>query len=305
MASTPSIVGNGQGSSGMCLDAELLASYIDGRATPAERSVVEAHLARCEECYFVFSETFQEQKSEAGAPAVADVIPSAQPEPKSGAMAWRMTAGLATAAAVVLAVQLYRTRTGPADRQLVTALHELEQASGPYRPVAGRLSGDTAYRPMAAAVRSGTSSGGAPLEVRDAALKVELAAQGGSPAARRALTIAYLTRREAQRAADVAAALAQSTSEPALLNDAAVALLATGRPEDATRARTLLEQVVARDPARTEAWFNLGLAAEAGGDAAAARAAWARCLELDPSSAWAAEVRGRLEKSQSDSGKRE
>jgi tetratricopeptide (TPR) repeat protein len=296
MASTPFIVGNGQGSSGTCLDAELLASYIDGRATPAERAAVEAHLARCEECYFVFSETFQEQKSEAGAPAVADVIPSPGPKPRPGAIAWRMTAGLATAAAVVLAVQLYRTSTEQADRHLVIALHELEQASGPYRPVAGRLSGGTAYRPVAAPVRSGTSTGGAPLEVRDAALNVELAAQGGSPLERRALTIAYLARHEPQRAADVAATLAQSTSEPALLNDAAVALLATGRADDATRARALLEQVIARDPTRAEAYFNLGLAAEASGDAAGARVAWSRYLVIDPSSPWAAEAREHLEK---------
>jgi cytochrome c-type biogenesis protein CcmH/NrfG len=90
--------------------------------------------------------------------------------------------------------------------------------------------------------------------------------------------------------------VAKSGSDATLLNDLAVALLASGRPQNQQRAKDLLEQVVARDANRLEAWFNLGLAAEATGDTTRAREAWSRYLALDPSSPWAAEARARLGK---------
>ena len=75
-------------SSGGCLDTELLASYVDGRTTPEQRVEVEAHLARCEDCYFAFSETVQEQKAEGTAseesePASAGVDGCRGPPPAS------------------------------------------------------------------------------------------------------------------------------------------------------------------------------------------------------------------------------
>ena len=291
MASTPFIVRNGQGSREMCIDAELLARYIDGGATAEERTRVEAHLARCQDCYFVFSETFQAQGIQGDEAAASDV----KPTPWRASMVWRTAAGLAAAAVVVITLQ--RGRSDPRQDRLVTALNELQAVAGPSRTFEGRLSGAYPYRPLAAPVRSGSGIGEPALAVREAALNVELAAPGNSPEERRALAIMYLTRREPQRAAEVVTPLAQSTSDAALLNDAAVALLATGRQDDATRAKELLEQVVARDPNRAEAWFNLALAAEAGGDVARARAAWTRYLVIDPSSPWAAEAREHLGKS--------
>src|SRR5206468_6197319 len=60
---------NGTRTSGSgCPDAGLLASYVDGRATAAERAEIEAHLAGCEDCYFVFSETVQEQQAQGDNP---------------------------------------------------------------------------------------------------------------------------------------------------------------------------------------------------------------------------------------------
>ena len=49
-----------------CPDAEALASYIDGRTTATERVEIERHLASCEDCYFVFSETVQQPESREG-----------------------------------------------------------------------------------------------------------------------------------------------------------------------------------------------------------------------------------------------
>lgn len=61
MPSTPFIAQQPHTPDAGCLDAELLAAYIDGRVTAVERREVEAHLARCESCHFVFAETFQER----------------------------------------------------------------------------------------------------------------------------------------------------------------------------------------------------------------------------------------------------
>ena len=77
-----------------CLDAELLASYIDGRTTTAERAVVETHLAQCEDCYFSFSETVKERMEDDDASKNVE---------RRGWIPWA-AAGLEAAAAVVIAV---------------------------------------------------------------------------------------------------------------------------------------------------------------------------------------------------------
>jgi anti-sigma factor RsiW len=318
MTSTP-IIPTSHGSGAGCLDAELLAAYIDGRVTAAERSEVEAHLARCESCHFVFAESFRESaervpEAQAGlwrsgltvggdaavAAAAAAVPESAEgvsrPEPsrrRSAPMLWRAAAGLAAAAAVVIAVQFGRGGES-APTSVTVALNELQAASGPYRTVEGRMSNTPVYRPLAAPVRSGSAESEFPLAVRDAAWKVELAAGGGRPEQLRALAVMYLTMREPQKAVKVLSSAEKSGSDPGLVNDLAVALLASGRQGDRKRAKDVLEQIVARDPNRAEAWFNLGLAAEATGDMTRARQAWTHYLTLDPSSLWATEARARL-----------
>ena len=288
MTSTP-MIPSSPGTGGGCLDAELLAAYIDGRVTAPERSEVEAHLAGCEACHFVFAESFRESAE----PAHDEQAKQWWPRPTL----WRAAAGLAAAAAVVIAVYVTRGGSrGDAPVPVTVALNELQAVSGPYRTFEGRLSEMPTYRPLAAPVRSGNTDTELPLAVREAALKVEDAAREKTLRQLRALATMHLITREPQKATEVLSALAKSGSDPMLLNDLAVALLASGRQEDRQRAKELLEQVVGRDPARAEAWFNLGLAAEATGDTTRAREAWSRYLALDPSSPWAAEARARLGK---------
>jgi anti-sigma factor RsiW len=138
-------------SSGGCLDAELLASYVDGRTTPEQRVEVEAHLARCEDCYFAFSETVQEQGAEG--------VESEESEPPSRWRGWvpRTAAGLAAAAAVVIAVQMFgpfaatRGPDGDLDR-LTSRIRELESqlAQERDRPAntAGRLALSQPFRAL-------------------------------------------------------------------------------------------------------------------------------------------------------------
>jgi tetratricopeptide (TPR) repeat protein len=292
MALTPLQENGAIRSHGGCLDAELLASYVDGRTTPEERVTVEAHIAHCEDCYFMFSETVQEQQTQS-----ADESEDADP-PLIRVRRWmpRVAAGLAAAAALVIAAQVYWPlwHERPKDT-LVVALSELEAAAGPYRRVEPRLTVIRIYRELEPAVRSGAPSGEAPLTLREAALKVELAARasGTGAEAQQALAAMYLTLGRPQRAAEVLAPLV-SSKDAGQLNDLAAAYLARHADDDVTRALDLLEQAVSLDPGRAEAWFNLGLAAEAAGQKERAIEAWTRTLELDPQSGWADEVRQHL-----------
>jgi tetratricopeptide (TPR) repeat protein len=292
MALTPLQANGAIRSDGGCLDAELLASYVDGRTTPEERIKVEAHIAHCEDCYFLFSETVQEQQARSANELTGDEVP------QNRWRRWmpRVAAGLAAAAALVIAAQISRPlwREGPKDN-LVVALSELDAATGPYRRVEPRLTAIPTYRELEPALRSGTPSAEAPLALREAALKVELAARasGTNPEAQQALAAMYLTLGRPQRAAEVLAPLA-SSRDAGQLNDLAAAYLARRADDDVTRALDLLEQAVSLDPGRAEVWFNLGLAAEAAGQRERAIEAWTRALALDPKSGWANEAREHL-----------
>jgi len=294
MALTPLQANGAIRSDGGCLDAELLASYVDGRTTPEERAKVEAHIAHCEDCYFLFSETVQEQKTRSANESAGTETPHNR---------WRrwiprIAVGLAAAAALVIAVQVSQPlwRERPKDN-LVVALSELEAAAGPYRRVEPRLTVTSTYRALEPALRSGAISGEAPLALREAALNVELAARasGTDPEAQQALAAMYLTLGHPQRAAEVLAPLA-SSKHAGQLNDLAAAYLARHADDDVTRALDLLKQAVSLDPGRAEAWFNLGLAAEAAGQPERAIEAWTKALALDSTSGWADEARWHLER---------
>ena len=265
----------------ICPDANLLASFVEGRTSLEERAFVEAHIARCEDCYFVFSETLREQQS-------------------SGNTGWRSwipkaAAGLAAAAALILVVSagyFYRSAS-----DLTAALGALDAAGGPYRKFESRLTILPTHYELEPAIRSSAPSREAPLAVREAAAVVEQAAGSGtSVEERQALAAAYLVQGQRARAVEVLTPLEGSAQQPALLNDIAAAYLSRAADGDAKRAFDLLERAVSLEPGRVEAWFNLGLAAEAIGNAARAREAWTQYLEIDQSSAWAAEARRHLSK---------
>jgi tetratricopeptide (TPR) repeat protein len=266
-----------------CPDAGLLASYVDGRTPHEERASVEAHLARCEDCYMVFAETIREQQTRA-----------------SKRFEWRhwvprAAAGLAAAAALVVAITFVTTYISRPASNLTIALNALDAATGPYRTFEPRVTVLTTHHQLEPAMRSGPQRRETPPALVEAAAIVEkVAGLGTSVEERRALAAAYLAQGQPTRAAEVLTPVAASANEPGLLNDIAAAYLARGAAGDAQHALDLLERAVSLDPTRAEAWFNLGLAAEALGRVSRAREAWARYLELDPSSGWTAEARAHL-----------
>jgi tetratricopeptide (TPR) repeat protein len=270
-----------------CPDAESLAVYIDGRTTPWQRASIEAHLARCEDCLFVLAETARQQQS-----AREDKKkPSERVRASRRRLAWM--AGLAAAAAIVVAIVLPGRMVRSQGPGLQLAVSRFEAARGPYRTFEPRLTADSNYRVMAPATRSAD----APIEPAADAERLAHAAQelekavryDDSPAARAALGAMHLELGDARRAVDVLQSLPQSP-DAGRLNDLAAAYLVRRAEGDTVRALEILERAVTLDPQCVQAWFNLALAAEAEGRTARAIDAWRRTLELDGTSGWSKEA---------------
>lgn len=298
-----------------CPDAEALASYVDGRATAAERTRIESHLANCDDCYFVFSETVQQQQSSEGrhieeSPITRRLVPWARLSTLK--VGYAVPAGLAAAAVIVVAVGILNPfrRTDPVTVvQVQAALSELDAAAGPYRKYAPRLTATPGHRELEPGLRSADSKSaaeGTPAQreaaqraLREAVQRVEAAtaARGIGLEGPRARAAMYFALGRPQLAVDALEPVAQSNNA-GILSDVAAVHLARQADGDVERALDLLERAVTLDDKCAEAWFNLGLAAEAALKSERARDAWTRYLALDPSSEWANEARWHLEKLQ-------
>src|SRR6185436_7585854 len=107
---------------GTCPSLETIGAFVDGRLMDRERETIADHLASCETCYFVFSEA---ARTRVTAQPQAEVVPFA---PRR--LTWRIASGLAVAASLVLAVNVWRS-TGP--NAETRALTELVAAVGKTR----------------------------------------------------------------------------------------------------------------------------------------------------------------------------
>src|SRR5687767_6337952 len=84
-----------------CPDAELLAAYVDGTLTPAERTKIEMHLIECAECRDVVG----------GAVALTEVIPA--PIRVTPRRRWLAAAGALVAAAAAALIIIRMQRPSP------------------------------------------------------------------------------------------------------------------------------------------------------------------------------------------------
>ena len=83
---------------GTCPSLETIGAFVDGRLMDRERETIADHVASCEACYFVFSEAARTQVK---TQKKGDVVPF---PPRR--MTWRIAAGLAAAAMILLAVNV-------------------------------------------------------------------------------------------------------------------------------------------------------------------------------------------------------
>ena len=245
-----------------CLDPETIAAYLDRRLDPAERVRVEEHLADCEECRTLLSETalFLEADAASGA-APASSAAAASPV-RSRRTPWMI--GLAAAAAVAALTPFVLQQVRPTPE---SALEELDRALAGKRYVEGRLLGFE-YGTFVSATRG-------PQPARGLVARGRCRRQGGgryaasdrprgsrpwehpnSPwAASRRRSRAWRTRPR------------WSPRTRAFRVDLAAAYLARmglgDDPDTLHKARTAAAAAVAFDPSSREAAFNYALAIEA------------------------------------------
>jgi tetratricopeptide (TPR) repeat protein len=272
-----------------CPDIETIAAFLDGRLDARRREIVAAHIASCERCYFIFSEAAQLH------PAAA-----AQPDPvkwwQRRDLRWAAAAGLAAAAALVLAVRIV-----PWGTTETVSIDELVAAVGTERVVEPRLTGGFAYGAVRGVVRSGQpASFQLSPEIRLAAARIEKAttSQYSAPAFHARGVAAVVTGEVDRAVTALEAAAGQQPTDARILSDLAAAYLVraarTGNKDDDSKALTTVNRALEIDRMLAEAQFNCAYALERLGLTAEARDAWNTYLAIDATSPWADEARERL-----------
>jgi tetratricopeptide (TPR) repeat protein len=274
-----------------CLDPETIAAYLDRRLEPAEHARVEQHLADCEECRTLMSETALFMEADAAAQPVAAAVS----RPARRTWVW---SAAAAAAAVLALTPLVLRQVRPTPE---SALRELDRALDGKRYIEGQISGFE-HGALQSPTRSATVSPDTmSFDVLAAASRVEtlvgnsndaddLAALGASQLAVGRVESAV---RSLEHAARVAPANARVQS------DLAVAYLARFRTgfhsDDPARALASATTALTLDSQFRAAAFNRALALEMLQRPNDALRAWIAYIELDPSSSWSEEARARIE----------
>ncbi len=279
-----------------CLDANMMAEYIDGGLEPRQRAEVEAHLAECGECYETFSDAVRQTDSNTGLSGLGHVIPNGESGRSRAAKWWWIAA-----AAAVIAFGGLRPdgfwRARPLDR----AVADLVTAVGQSRFTEGRMAEPFAYGPAPAPNRGAVDARTLPRSVREAALNIEkLTERAGSLQARRAWALARLVQGQTNEAISVLESIAEEFPMDTLTRiELSAALLERSRQSgivfDATKALDSATIALSVSPNQPAALFNRALALEAIGDKSGAIAAWNRYLSVDPSSPWASEALAHLD----------
>jgi tetratricopeptide (TPR) repeat protein len=270
---------------GSCPSLETIGAFVDGRFKDREREVVAEHLASCEACYFVFTESARLRAL--AEPPVPVPIPARR-------ITWAWAAsGLAAAASIVFAVNLYFSGARAED----AALEELVAAVGTARGFDARLTGGFAYAPVRT-IRSG--GGDSPALSPDARIVVaRIEKEYATEPASRVQAVAALVSGNADYAVALLTALSGvRTNDARLLSDLAAAHLVraerTNSQEDNARALAAANRALEIDRQLPEALFNRALALERLQMNAEARNAWEAYLTIDDRSGWGDEARARL-----------
>lgn len=271
---------------GECLEPELIAALVDGTLGEGERARASGHVARCERCYFLFTETASDRRQQTG----VHVLPFF-----SKRVSFRAAAALVSAAAaVLLIVPIVRSTFPSAARE--PGLRDLVAAVGTQRRIEPRLTGGFAYAALRGPARAGESNVDAPSpDVRIAVAKIEKQAAVRREEMLGSLGAAYLVVGESDKAVPVLEESAdQAKLAPRALSDLAAGYLvrASARqlPHDLARALTVADRAVKADARLAEAWFNRALALERLSLSDQAREAWQDYLKLDSTSGWAVEA---------------
>ncbi|MGE0862526.1 MAG: CHAT domain-containing protein [Vicinamibacterales bacterium] len=279
-----------------CLDAEVLAAYVDRGLSLAERSRVDRHLASCPQCLALVAGVVRTVAE------VPEFTPHAGPvvETAPRTVTRRTLVGVLAAAAAVLVVlfspSLMR-RGSDRDTGLVSLV-----GVGEERSVLGRLTGGFPHAPLVMPTAGGQVGTAAQADriLLTAAKIRESFGERETPARLHELGLTQLLAgRHDEAALSLLAASREQPANARYLNDVAAVQLERARlglrPDDLPRALASADRARRLDPSLNEAWFNRALAATALSLNDQARQAWTDYLARDGSSAWAAEARTRLQ----------
>lgn len=274
-----------------CLDANMMAEYIDGGLEPRQRAEVEAHLAECEECYEVFGEAVA-----AATAADSERIPTSPMIAPNRPSRKRWLTVASAAAALILAVAgnylLSATRRS-------SDMAELADALGAKRSVVGRLSGGFVFGPVVPAVRGSSPTDTPEVTIAIAHIKQDLLKNRTARNLQR-LGIAQVLLHDADGAiASLEESVTLDSTQPTAWSDLGNAYLARAMerssPRDLPVAFEKTTMALSMDPKCPEALFNLALVLEEMATIDKAKSAWQDFLSVDSKSAWANEARRHLD----------
>jgi len=165
------------------------------------------------------------------------------------------------------------------------------------RPIEGRLTGGFRYAPLRVPSRGPGAALPAP-DITIAVANIEKnAARRDTPVNMAALGVAYLVSGQLDRAVDALTDAVRADGRAQYQSDLAAAFLARARSggpsEDWAQALGVADRAIARDPSRSEAYFNRALALQGLHLDEEAANAWRAYSSRDPSSAWADESASR------------
>jgi len=265
-----------------CPEPAVLAAFVEAKLSAADRLVVERHVTTCPECLLVVGEASDYLLDEKdGGEVEAD-------PPSPSRRGWGFAAAAAAVLFVCLAVAWLATHSSDSLARLRALAARL-----PARPVEGRLDGFS-YVPYVAHMGGPDKAE----SIGEAALQTEARrireAGGNDGAAWHARGVAALVvGQNADAVRFLGLATQRSPEKAAYWNDLAAALLASS-PPDSRAALAAADRAVALAPSLSAAHFNRALAADRLGRRAEAARSYARALDLDPRSPWAAETRRHL-----------
>jgi CHAT domain-containing protein len=275
-----------------CPEPEAIAAYVDGRLAGAEKAEMEAHLASCDDCLAVFSETARSETELKGGQAPAAVV--------RGRFGRRWIL-LAVAASLVVAAGVPFVLRFQTRRRIRPELAELVAAVGPQRLFEPRLTGGFEFGPMAPRYRSAKPlSESDSWELLSAAAKIRQKDEKNStPATLDALGAANLVLGKYDDAvSNLEEATLEEPKNARFLTDLSAAYLVRAKENDRAvdypKAIEAAEKATELDPSILEAWFNRALALDELPLKSEAAKAWNDYLKRDPKSPWAQEARRRL-----------
>jgi tetratricopeptide (TPR) repeat protein len=269
-----------------CPEAGEMAAFIDGTLPPERVTQVTHHVTNCARCRIEI-ERAAEVEREIGKPLVVAARPARR---------WLAVAvGLFLA---ILAIQLYRGRSGPAESDPVERLVMASPSSE--RTIEPRLSGGFPWAPLRARRRS-ESTKKTPEELVASGAAGSVLHEIGSDKSPRSLHtagLAYLVAGDAKTAVAMLEASARGAGGNALVwSDLSAAIYMDADVDDVASLRRALDaadHAIRLNPGLVEAYFNRALILERIGTPRQIEAAWSEYLARDTASGWSAEARSRL-----------